>query len=101
MPDAAVSAPCKRAIWMPTSIPFRSLKTLGCKARRTYTRSRPLEEQSMSATVRGSANPLSNLDQWEDFLEGRYKEGKSESDFRQYDAEANPGVAEFYCTNHE
>src|SRR6266478_2098976 len=55
----------------------------------------------MSATVRGSANPLSNLDQWEDFLEGRYKEGKSESDFRQYDAEANPGVAEFYCTNHE
>jgi len=65
----------------------------------------------MSATIPGSANPLpnpsqskldqSNLDQWEDFLEGRYKEGKSESDFRQYDAEANPGVAEFYCTNHE
>src|SRR6266436_1791792 len=55
----------------------------------------------MSATVPGSANPLPNLDQWEDFLEGRYKEGKSESDFRQYDAEANPSVAEFYCTNHE
>src|SRR5690349_12810187 len=65
----------------------------------------------MSATIPGSANPLpnlsqskpdqSNLDQWEDFLEGRYKEGKSESDFRQYDAEANPGVAEFYRTNHE
>src|SRR6266850_7156161 len=101
MQDAAVSAPCKRAISTPTSIPFRSLKTLGCKAGRTYTRYRPLEEQSMSATVRGSANPVSNLDQWEDFLEGRYKEGKSESDFRQYDAEANPGVAEFYCTNHE
>ena len=70
----------------------------------------------MSATIPGSANPLPNLsqskpdqshldqlhlDQWEDFLEGRYKEGKSESDFRQYDAEANPGVAEFYRTNHE
>jgi len=55
----------------------------------------------MSATVPGSANPLPNLDQWEDFLEGRYKEGKSESDFRRYDAEADPGVAEFYCTNHE
>ena len=60
-----------------------------------------LEEHSMSATNPGSANPLSNLDQWEDFLEGRYKEGKSESDFCQYGAKANPGVAEFYRTNHE
>ena len=60
-----------------------------------------LEEHSMSASNPGSANPLSNLDQWEDFLKGRYKEGKSESDFRQYDGEANPGVAEFYRTNHE
>jgi inositol oxygenase len=60
-----------------------------------------LEEHSMSAPNPGSANPLPNLDQWEDFLEGRYKEGKSESDFRQYDAKANPGVAEFYRTNHE
>jgi len=55
----------------------------------------------MSATVSGSANPLPNLDQWEDFLEGRYREGKSQTEFRQYDAEANPGVAEFYSTNHE
>src|SRR5712692_9924802 len=55
----------------------------------------------MSPTVPGSANPLPNLDQWEDFLEGRYREGKSESEFRQYDAAANPGVAEFYATNHE
>jgi inositol oxygenase len=62
---------------------------------------RPLERESMSATAAGSANPLPNLDQWEDFLEGRYKEGKSESEFRQYDAEANPGVAEFYRINHE
>ena len=34
-------------------------------------------------------------------LPGRYKEGKSETEFRQYDAEANPGVAEFYRLNHE
>jgi inositol oxygenase len=48
-----------------------------------------------------SANPLSNLDQWDDFVEGRYKEGKSESEFRQYGANANPRVAEFYRNNHE
>jgi inositol oxygenase len=47
------------------------------------------------------ARPLADLDQWEDFLEGRYKEGKSETEFRQYDAQANPGVAEFYRLNHE
>src|SRR3954452_14858376 len=55
----------------------------------------------MSTTVPGPANPLSNIDQWDDFVEGRYKEGKSESEFRQYDAKANPGVAEFYRLNHE
>lgn len=40
------------------------------------------------------------MDEWEEFLEGRYKEGKSQEEFRQYDAEANPGVAEFYRLNH-
>ncbi len=45
--------------------------------------------------------PLQHLDQWDDFLEGRYKEGKSEEEFRQYDATATPGVAEFYRLNHE
>ena len=46
-------------------------------------------------------NPLSpDMDEWEEFLEGRYKEGKSQEEFRQYDAEANPGVAEFYRLNH-
>ncbi len=42
-----------------------------------------------------------DLDQWDDFVEGRYKEGKSEEEFRQYDATATPGVAEFYRLNHE
>ena len=55
----------------------------------------------MSTGVPESSNPLSNLDQWENFVGGRYKEAKSESEFRQYDAEANPRVAEFYRSNHE
>lgn len=33
--------------------------------------------------------------------ESRYKEGKSEEDFRQYDAATAPGVAQFYRNNHE
>jgi inositol oxygenase len=46
-------------------------------------------------------NPLSpEMDEWEEFLQGRYKEGKSEKEFRQYDAEADRGVAEFYRLNH-
>jgi inositol oxygenase len=47
------------------------------------------------------AQPLEDLDQWDDFLEGRYRKGKSETEFRQYDAQANPSVAEFYRLNHE
>ena len=46
--------------------------------------------------------PLSSdMEEWDEFLKGRYREGKSEEEFRQYDAEANPGVAEFYRLNHE
>jgi len=33
--------------------------------------------------------------------ESRYKEGKAEDDFRQYDEAAVPGVAQFYRNNHE
>ena len=44
--------------------------------------------------------PLQDLEEWDDFLEGRYKEGKSKEEFRQYDAGAKPGVAEFYRLNH-
>ena len=46
-------------------------------------------------------DPLSNLEQWDEFLAGRYTQGKSESEFRQYDAKTNPGVAEFYRLNHQ
>src|SRR5580698_3967115 len=55
----------------------------------------------MSASPSSSHQPLQDLDEWDDFLEGRYKEGKSEAEFRQYDATATPGVAEFYRLNHE
>jgi inositol oxygenase len=46
------------------------------------------------------AQPLADLDHLEDFTERRYHEGKSQTEFRQYDAQANPGVAEFYRLNH-
>ena len=45
-------------------------------------------------------NPLQHLDDWDDYVASRYKEGKAEEEFRNYDAEANPGVAEFYRLNH-
>ena len=53
----------------------------------------------MSPGVRDSTT--NDVGMWEDFVAGRYKEGKSQSEFRQYDANANPGVAQFYRTNHE
>ena len=55
----------------------------------------------MSSETIQSAKPLENLDQWDEFVEGRYLEGKSDTEFRQYDAQANPGVAEFYRLNHQ
>ena len=63
-------------------------------------RSNRLRRTHESTTVVPN-QPLQHLDQWDDFLEGRYKEGKSEEEFRQYDATATPGVAEFYRLNHE
>jgi inositol oxygenase len=46
-------------------------------------------------------NPLHSLEEWDDFVASRYREGKDQSEFRNYDAQANPGVAEFYHQNHE
>ncbi|MBW4025774.1 inositol oxygenase family protein [Acidipila rosea] len=46
------------------------------------------------------ANPLESLEEWDDFVASRYREGKSQEEFRVYDAQANPGVAEFYRLNH-
>jgi len=60
----------------------------------------------MSVALHGSTptdpnNPLHDLEEWDGFLAGRYKEGKSQEEFRVYDAKATPGVAEFYRQNHE
>jgi inositol oxygenase len=55
----------------------------------------------MSAPTAPPSAPLKDMDEWDDFLTGRYQEGKSEEQFRQYDAKASPGVAEFYRLNHQ
>lgn len=46
-----------------------------------------------------SDGPLEHLDQWDDDVRSRYKEGKSESEFRDYST-APPVVREFYRLNH-
>ena len=55
----------------------------------------------MATIPQASKTSLKNLDDWDDFLVGRYKEGKPEAEFRQYDSKANPSVAAFYRVNHE
>lgn len=47
-----------------------------------------------------SENPLKRLDDWDDFVASRYPKNKAQEDFRNYDPDANPGVAEFYRQNH-
>lgn len=42
-----------------------------------------------------------DMEEWDEFVGGRYREGKSQDEFRQYDEKANPGVAQFYRLNHE
>ncbi len=44
--------------------------------------------------------PLQQLDEWDDFVAARYRQGKSEEEFRNYEADANPRVTEFYRQNH-
>src|SRR5438067_5224176 len=44
--------------------------------------------------------PLKELDDWDDFVAARYRQGKAEEEFRNYRADANPTVTEFYRQNH-
>jgi inositol oxygenase len=44
--------------------------------------------------------PMKQLDDWDDFVATRYRKGKSEEEFRNYKADANPTVTEFYRQNH-
>lgn len=46
------------------------------------------------------AQPMRHVEEWDDFVQTRYKEGKSEDEFRNYKGDANPGVTEFYRLNH-
>ena len=49
------------------------------------------------ATANG---PMHQLEDWDDFVATRYQQGKGEEEFRNYQADANPGVTEFYRENH-
>jgi inositol oxygenase len=51
-------------------------------------------------TMRTADAPMKQLEDWDDFVATRYKEGKSEEEFRNYKADANPTVTEFYRQNH-
>src|SRR5215472_9338569 len=53
------------------------------------------------ATVAPNAPLGKDMEEWDEFLQGRYKEGKNQEEFRQYDEKATPGVAEFYRLNHQ
>src|ERR1700676_5403503 len=44
--------------------------------------------------------PLQRVDEWDDFVATRYRQGKSEEEFRNYKADANPTVTELYRQNH-
>jgi len=44
--------------------------------------------------------PLENLEQWDDFVQERYKPNKSKDEFRQYNDSTPPVVREFYRLNH-
>jgi inositol oxygenase len=52
-------------------------------------------------TVLETHKSLEIEDKWEDFLAGRYKEGKDESEYRVYDEKSDPAVAAFYKENHQ
>ncbi len=44
--------------------------------------------------------PMQQLEEWDDFVATRYRQGKSEEEFRNYEADANAGVTQFYRENH-
>jgi inositol oxygenase len=47
-----------------------------------------------------SMGPLDSLEEWDDFVKTRYQENKSQEEFRNYRADANPTVENFYRENH-
>jgi inositol oxygenase len=47
-----------------------------------------------------SIGPLQSIEDWDEFVKTRYKENKSQEEFRNYRADANPRVENFYRENH-
>jgi inositol oxygenase len=45
--------------------------------------------------------PLERVDQWDDFVAGRYNPDRKKEEFRTYDESAPSGVREFYRLNHQ
>jgi len=54
----------------------------------------------MIPTTASSQGPLESLEQWEDFVEDRYRPDRKEDEFRQYTPETPTVVREFYRLNH-
>ncbi|MFZ0633386.1 MAG: inositol oxygenase family protein [Acidobacteriaceae bacterium] len=56
----------------------------------------------MSVAQPLNQEPLKHVEEWDDYVAGRYQEGREQSDFRNFEAaaKANPGIAEFYRQNH-
>lgn len=52
----------------------------------------------MAASPDFPQQPLRHVDEWDDFVASRYREGRDQTDFRKY--EANTPIAEFYRLNH-
>ncbi len=70
----------------------------------SYSNSRALHTPYCSPAIKledmQQATASQQIDQWDDFVKTRYAEGKSDEEFRNYRADANPGVTEFYRLNH-
>src|ERR1700735_3950033 len=57
-------------------------------------------ETDMSTGSEIAQGPLQHVEEWDDFVATRYREGRNTAEFRNYDREANPSIAEFYRQNH-
>lgn len=58
--------------------------------------------QPLNPNQVNSEQPLKHVEEWDDYVAGRYQEGRDQKAFRNFNAaaEANPGIAKFYRLNH-
>lgn len=52
------------------------------------------------STANLSREPLKHVDEWDDFVATRYRQGREQADFRNFEREADSPIAEFYRQNH-